>query len=448
MGLNDYVDANASRFIEELQDLCRQPSISAQSIGLVDTAEMVVSRLQRLGAETRLLPAGEGPPVVYGEIGQGARTLMFYDHYDVQPPDPLALWDSEPFAAEIRDGVIYARGVADNKGNLMARIQAVEAYQKAVGELPIRVQFVFEGEEEVGSVHLHEFVDANRELLQQADGCIWESGYRDISGRPTITLGLKGIMYVELRAHGAIRDMHSAYATIVPNPAWRLTWALSTLKSERDEILIDGFMDHVAQPSPEMMAALSDIPNQEAELREAWGIASFINGLSGVALQEKHVLMPTCTICGMNSGYTGEGSKTVLPNWAMAKIDFRLVPDLTPDLVVKLLRDHLDRRGFEDIEIISLGGEYPARSSIDAPVAQAAIAALQETYGLPPIIYPNMAGSGPMYVLCQGIGIPAVGGVGVGHSGSNTHAPNENIRAQDYVQGIKAVGALIKHFAA
>jgi acetylornithine deacetylase/succinyl-diaminopimelate desuccinylase-like protein len=442
---NAYVDANAGRFIAELQEVCRQPSISAQNVGLEETARMVLERLRQVGAEARLLQVEGAPPVVYGELGQGPRTLLIYNHYDVQPPEPLELWESDPFDPQIRQGAIYARGVADNKGNLMARLQAIEAWQATQGELPLRVKFVYEGEEEVGSPHLARFVAEHRGLLEGADGCLWESGYKDIAGRPVITLGLKGIMYVELRARGAARDLHSAWATIVPNPAWRLVWALASLKDEEDRITLDGLMDHVAEPTAEDLAMLATIPFEEEKIKADYAIPRFIRGLSGLELLKKHLYEPTCTICGFATGYTGPGSKTVLPHAAMVKVDFRLVPNLTPELVLDLLRQHLDRRGFSDVEIVELGGEHPARSDPQAPIVRAAVEAARAVYGQEPVVYPLMAGSGPMYPLCQGLGIPAVG-AGVGHARSSVHAPNENIRLADYIEGIKYVGELLRLF--
>ena len=442
---NAYVDANAGRFIAELQEICCQPSISAQKIGLEETARMVLERLRQVGAEARLVQVAGAPPVVYGEMGQGPRTLLIYNHYDVQPPEPLELWESDPFDPQIRQGALYARGVADNKGNLMARLQAIEAWQATQGELPLRLKFVYEGEEEIGSVHLAQFAAENRRLLEGADGCLWESGYKDAAGRPVITLGLKGIMYVELRARGAGRDLHSAWATVVPNPAWRLVWALASLKDEEDHITVDGLMDHVAAPTAEELALLAAIPFEEEELQADYAIPRFIRGLSGLELLKKHLYEPTCTICGFLTGYTGPGSKTVLPHEALVKVDFRLVPDLTPELVLDLLRRHLDRRGFTDVEIVELGGEHPARSDPQAPIVRAAVAAARAVYGQEPVVYPLMAGSGPMYHLCQELGIPAVG-AGVGRARSSVHASNENIRLADYIEGIKYIGELLRRF--
>jgi acetylornithine deacetylase/succinyl-diaminopimelate desuccinylase-like protein len=443
---NAYVEANAERFIEELKAFCRQPSIAAQGIGLEEMGQLVQARLEKLGAQVRLMPVDGGPPVIYAELGEGQRTLLLYNHYDVQPPDPLDLWDSGPFDPQIREGAFYARGVADNKGDLSARLQAIEAYQATLGELPLKIKCFFEGEEEVGSPHLASFAAEHAGLLA-ADGCLWETGHKDESDRPIIALGLKGIMYLELRARGAKSDLHSSMATLVPNPAWRLVWALSTLKDEDDHILVDGFMDHVVEPTPAEMDMLAAIPFEEEKMRANLSIPRFIRSLTGVEALKKHLYEPTCTICGLRSGYIEEGAKTVLPNTAMVKLDFRLVPDLEPDLVVNLLRQHLDQRGFTDIEVMPINGLYPAKAPLDAPVVKAVIAAAQAVYEQEPVLYPLMAGSGPMYPLSQALGIPAVA-VGVGHAGSNLHAPNENVRLADYFQGIRFVGELIRRFAA
>lgn len=441
-----YVDENADRFVAELQRLCRQPSIAAQKVGIEETAEMVLSMLQRVGAQARLIPVAGGSPVVYGTIGEGPRTLIFYNHYDVQPPEPLEEWESDPFAAEIRQGVLHARGAADNKGDLVARLMASEAYQKTKGELPLKIRFVFEGEEEIGSPHLGQFVEENRALLE-ADGCIWEGGSKDLSERPVIYLGLKGILYVELRAKGAKRDLHSSWATLVPNPAWRLVWALTSLKDENDRLTVDGLMEHVGEPPPEERDLLRKIPFEEKKLKADFGISRLIGGVKGVEALKRHLYGPTCTICGFRSGYIGEGPKTVLPSEAMVKLDFRLVPNLEPRLVLDLLRKHLDRRGFKDIEIVEMSSEQVAKSPPEAPIVQAALEAARTVYGQEPVVYPLMAGSGPMYHLSMALGIPAVSGMGVSHAQSRIHAPNENIKIADYIQGIKYIGELIERFA-
>jgi acetylornithine deacetylase/succinyl-diaminopimelate desuccinylase-like protein len=445
-----YIDTHAHDFVERLRTLCRQPSVSAQNIGLLETADMVDDMARSVGAHTQRIELQGGPPIVYGRVsGTGHRTLQLYDHYDVQPPEPLDLWHHEPFAADIQDGVIWARGVSDNKGNLVARLCAIEAYQNTLGRLPLTITLVFEGEEEVGSPHLHQFTDSPRgaELLK-ADACIWEAGYKDPTGRPTIALGCKGIVYVELRARSTSKDLHSSWGAVVPNAAWRLTWALSTLKdAATDRVLIPGFYDRV-KPLDERSVALADgEPFDVAEHRRMFGMRDFVQGWDGQAARRHYLFDPTCTICGLSSGYQGPGGKTVLPAEAFAKVDFRLVPDQDPREIVDLLRRHLDRQGFQDVEVVALegDGEHAARSDPDAAIVPVVVDTARELYASEPLVLPNMAGTGPQYVLCAQFGVPAIG-MGVGNANSNNHAPNENIVIDDYIQGIKHAAWVFHRF--
>ena len=441
-----HVHAHVRDYVDELKDLVRLPTVSAHGSAIDETAAAVLARAKRAGIAAEALRAQGGPPTIVGETGAGSRTLLVYDHYDVQPPDPLDEWRTPPFEPVERDGMLFGRGVSDNKGNLMARLQAIEAYRATVGELPLRVRVLFEGEEEIGSEHLAAFVRENGARLK-ADGCIWEAGYKDAAGRPTISLGLKGIAYFELRVRGAKSDVHSSQATIIPNPAWRLVWALATLKDKDDRITVDGLMDHVRTPSAADVALLEKLPYDEAETKRIHGIDTFVRDLSGTAMKLKHFFEPTCTICGLTSGYSGPGSKTVLPAVASAKLDFRLVPDLEPALVGKLLRAHLDKRGFADIEITPFHGERPSRWPRTSQVALAAVEACRATYGVEPVVYPLMVGSGPMSQVCDELGIPVVG-FGAGNASSANHAPNENIAVTDYIDHIRAFGRFLHTFAA
>jgi acetylornithine deacetylase/succinyl-diaminopimelate desuccinylase-like protein len=449
-GLSDvyaYIDAHADEAIADLQILLRQPSVAAQGVGMAETAALVERMLAGVGAEVRQVEVPGEYPVVYAELpGASAKTLSFYNHYDVQPAEPLALWESDPWGAEIRDGRIWARGVADNKGNIAARLAAVAAWRAVRGELPLRLKFIVEGEEEIGSPHLDRFADAHADLIA-ADGCIWEFGGIDIDGRPLIHLGLKGICYVEMRAKGARGDQHSSVATSVPNPAWRVVWALASLKGPDERVTIPGFYDRVRPPTVDELAMLERMPDTEAKRREQFGIDHFLLDLTGLPLRQRDYFEPTCTISGLESGYTGEGSKTVLPSRAMAKVDMRLVPDQDPHEIFALLRRHLDAHGFDDIELELLGPERPGRSPASSDIAQAVIATARELYGAEPVVVPTSAGSGPWYELCDRFGIPAVT-AGVGHARTNAHAPNENIYVDDFIRGIKHICAIMDRFAA
>ncbi len=303
-----------------------------------------------------------GAPVVYAERhGRSNKTLLFYNHYDVQPPEPLDLWESPPFEPTLRDGKLYARGVSDDKGHLVSRLYAIDALLACDGELPCNIKFIVEGEEEVSSIHLKDFVLTHLDKLK-ADACIWEFGGVDHHEVPVQYLGLRGICYVELFVETAKIDVHSGIGgSIFPNAAWRLVWALASLKGEDERIRIPGHYDSVRPPSERDRKLFEALPETSDEYKTRYGVDHFLRGLTGgLELKLAEVFEPTCTICGLTSGYQGEGSKTVLPSRASAKVDFRLVPDQTPDQVLKSLRTHLDKVGFPDVQIKFLGGEEPA----------------------------------------------------------------------------------------
>lgn len=439
------VDARRESLIAELRKLCRQPSIAAQNVGMPETAQMVLRMMEDAGLAAEIVPTA-GHPVVYGERDVGAaRTILFYDHYDVQPPEPLDEWDYPPFGAEIDDGVLYARGVSDNKGNLTARLQAIRLLLEEAGDLPVNVKFIAEGEEEIGSPHLGEFITANRDRLA-ADGAIWESGYKDAQGRPGIYFGVKGILYVELVVSGANRDLHSASAAVIENPAWRLVWALNTLKGADEKVIVEGFYDDVLPPSDADLEWLARMPRDEkAQLREL-GLGRFLLGLTGMELKVKSLFEPTCTICGLTAGYQGPGSKTVLPRVASAKVDFRLVPRQDPEKILAAVKSHLVKHGFGDIEVVVHSSEGAARTPLDAPIARVLIETAREIYGVEPSVAPTQAGSGPMHFLVDELGIPT-GSIGVGWHRANNHAPNESIRVDDYFENLKHVVLLLARFA-
>lgn len=438
-----YVDRHARNFTERLQTLCRMPSIAARGTGMRAIAEAVEKMMQRVGIGTRSFKMGTGYPILYGECGDGPETFIIYGHYDVQPVGYLTDWSVGPFAATVRDGKLYARGAANSKGDLVARLAAVEAYQKTFGKLPVTLRFIVEGEDGLGSQSLYRFTKQHPDLLT-ARGCLWDEGYRDTKERPVISLGFKGITFLELRAHGARSDLHSKWGAIVPNPAWRLVQALATITSPKGVITIDGFSSHVAPVGEEDAQALKAIELDEAGLKREFRIGGWVRSMKGPALVKEHIFGPTCTICGIQTGHTDAGAKTVLPSMAMARLDFRLVPDLSPELVLKLLRRHLDIRGFKDIEIIELGSAPLAKAPVNSLVARAAIDSAAEIYGLSPLVYPMDPSSGPVGAVC-GVSCPPtpVASFGISYAGSNPHGPDENIRVDDFLLSIKFIGRVI-----
>jgi len=443
-----YIDANSQTSVKELVRLVRQPSVSARGEGMKECAELVAKMMKEVGVSTRILPEKDGNPVVYGEIKSktAQKTLLFYNHYDVQPPEPLEEWKSGPFSGEIREGKIYGRGASDNKGNFVSRLKAVEAFLKTRGDIPVNVKFVVEGEEEIGSPHLEPLIHKNKSLLS-ADAAIWEFGGTDRHGRPEVYLGLKGVLSVELWCQGAVKDVHSANAPLVPSAVWRLVWALSTLKNEREEILIKGFYDSVEPPSKEEMECLKTIPFEEEEEKRELGLKAFLHNLSGVEALRALLYQPTCTINGFLSGYTGSGSKTVLPKKAMAKLDFRLVARQTPDEIVEKLRRHLKRRGFGDVKVIMHGSTEPTKTPIKDKFVRTVVKTAEKAYGQRAVVYPTSAGSGPMHLFRNLLGYPVVS-VGCGHPESNGHAPNENLRVDSLVKGTKFMATIMQNFGA
>jgi acetylornithine deacetylase/succinyl-diaminopimelate desuccinylase-like protein len=443
-----WIDAQREAAIADLQRFCRQPSVAAQQWGMAEMAEIVQAALRDLGAHTQSV-ATAGFPVIVGRLdGETPRRLAIYNHYDVQPPEPLDAWTVQPFVAEIRDGKLYARGVADNKGNLVARLWAVRAWQAVHGALPCGITFLFEGEEEIGSPHLAAFAAANQELIR-ADACLWESAYRDDSGALSLYAGLKGMLYVELRARGVAFDLHSSNAPLAPNAAWRLVQALNSLRDQSGRVLIAGFYDDVQQPTERERELMRSFPADVEPLRRFWQIDRLLGDSDDpAALTERLLFEPTCNICGLWSGYSGPGTKTVLPATAGAKLDFRLVPRQTPETVLAQLRRHLAAHGFDDVEVVELDGpEHPAQSPVETPLMDALIRSARLVYGVEPRVQPRMAATGPMEQLCQRYNIPAIGGAGVGYMGSRTHAPDENIRLDDFILGIKHIAALLAEFA-
>jgi len=443
-----YIAANARNFIETLIQLVRQPSVSAKGEGIRECAELVEKIMQEAGLETQIIQPTEGNPVVYGEIKskKSEKTLLFYDHYDVQPPEPIEQWISGPFSGEIREGKIYGRGVSDNKGNLVSRLKAVEAFLKTTGEVPINVKFVVDGEEEIGSPHLKQVIEKDRELFS-ADAVIWEFGGTNRGGNPCLYLGLKGILSVELHVEGAVRDVHSANAPLVPNPAWRLAWALNAVKNEKEEILIEGFYENVEKPTVEELRYVESIPFDEEEWKQELGLKEFLLKRSGTEALKALLYNPSCTINGMISGYTGTGSKTIVPRTATAKLDFRLVPNQTPTEIFGKLVNHLRNSGFKDVKIIKYGSSEPAKTPVTNEFVQKVAKTAEKVYGKKAVIYPLSAGSGPMHLFKNALGGPIVS-VGCSHPEANVHAPNENLEIESFIKGTKFIATLLQDFSA
>ena len=447
MSVRDFVAANEERYLEWLTEACSIPSLAEDRDGLDRMAEWLESKLVTLGSYNERLTYENAPDTLLGHLGSGSRTVLVYDHYDVQPVDPLELWASKPFEPEVRDGVFYARGAADNKGDLVARLAGLDAYQQIHGDIPLNVKFLIEGEEETGSRSFQAIVSRYGHKLA-ADGCMWEGAGIDHVGRPEFVFGAKGLAYVELAHKGLNEDQHSSQAVIAPSPVWHLVEALATLRDENGRVLIEGFYDDAVPCSEADEEMLRNIEWDEEAERRRLGVASFVGGDTGVDLLKRLFFEGTCNIAGIVAGFTVPGaSKTVLPKEALAKIDMRLVPNQDPEDIVAKLRRHLAKHGFGDIEISSYSMEHPVRSPSDSLVGEASIEAAKGVYDAAPVLSPLMIGTGPMYPIAHTLGIPTVSPAGVCRPDSNIHAPNENVRVNDFLRTIEYTAAWVRAFA-
>jgi acetylornithine deacetylase/succinyl-diaminopimelate desuccinylase-like protein len=440
-----YIEKHSKRFVDELKELCSFPSISNHGRDAIQPArDWLAERLGRFTDRVETLEAG-GMPALYAEVkGAGRRKLLLYEHYDVQPVDPIELWSSPPFEPAEKDGRIIARGVADDKADVMARIHALETL-KQMGELPVTLRFLVEGEEEIGSKSFEKIAHDHAEKLR-ADGCLWESGTSfDDAGRPTIQFGCRGLLYVSLRVKLLDFDQHSGFASIYPSAAMYLVGALASLRDQHMNIKIDGFYDAVVNPTETDRRMMSTIDPEIEKRRKLVGFERMVRDPKPDQVIEQMLFLPTCNIAGITTGYQGPGSKTVLPAEATAKLDFRLIPNQDPDDVREKLRKHLDRSGFEKVEIVSADGEKPARSDPSSAVGRSVIDSVREMYG-EPVLWPFMPATGPMHPVVADLGIPTVLPVGVGRPDNRIHAPNENIRAADYVNTIRLMCRVWERF--
>jgi acetylornithine deacetylase/succinyl-diaminopimelate desuccinylase-like protein len=443
-----HIEKHLDESIELLFRLVRQPSISAQKVGFDKAPGLVKEAFESVKLKTEIVPTpNNGLPSVFGKATgkRKDRTLLFYTHYDVQPVDPLDLWESDPFQPVKRGDRLYGRGISDDKGNIVARLAAIRAFNEVRGGLPCNLKFFAEGEEESGSINLPALIEKRGKDFD-ADACIWEGGGRNASNDPFIYLGLKGVLTVELRTRKLSGDAHSSYATVLPSAAWRLLDAVKTIKGPEDRVMIEGFYDDITELSASENAAVKALPDEAGEWRETFGVEEFVNGVTGEALRRKLFLTPTANIAGMTSGYQGAGFKTVLPAEASIKMDFRLVPEMRPRDIFDKLRRHLDRHGFSDVELHYLGGVNPYRTPMDSPWVKLVADTAQEIYGRKPVMTPNMAGTGPMYDFGHTLGMP-IATSGIDHPSHKIHAPNENISVEDFLLGAKQAALIIERFA-
>lgn len=445
----DYIDAHQPQHLASIQRWLRQPSISAQNDGIQEMAEMLRQDLADLGfAEAELVPT-DGHPGVWGYYDAGAgKTLVVYLMYDVQPVNPDD-WRSPPFAAQLVDHelgkVIMARGASNQKGPERAFLNALESIIAVDGTLPVNIMVAAEGEEELGSPHYAQIIDAYIDRLTSADAVIFPFNSQTASGTINMILGVKGIVYFEMISQGgawggpAQAEIHGSYKAIVDSPVWRLVQALSTLVTpDGNTILVPGYYDGIRPPTMEesrlINAGLAQWDDEQRQ--QLLQVSRWIDDKAGVDTIIELLYQPTMNIDGIWGGYTGEGTKTILPHRAAAKVDSRLPPDLDPDEALAKIRAHLDANGFADVEIRKLGGYPASQTSVESPATQAAISVFMK-YVSDISVQPRIAGSAPFYQFTERLGLPLVpSGMGFG---TGAHAPNE-IMLIEPADGIPVAG--------
>src|SRR6478609_7603 len=437
----DFINTSRDRYVDELKQYLAIPSISALPEHAKDVracAEWTVAEMGRIGLQQVRLIETPGNPVVYGEwLGaEGAPTILFYGHYDVQPVDPLDKWISPPFEATVRDGEIYARGSADDKGQIFMHFKAIEAWLKQTGSLPVNIKVFIEGEEEVGSTHLDDFVRENRETLKASVVVISDSPMFD-RGIPSICYGLRGLAYFQIDVTGTNSDLHSgSFGGAVANPAYVLSQILAQMKDRGGRVKIPGFYDDVRALSDEERAAWKRLPFNETKYRKELG-APKLFGESGYTTLERVWARPTFEVNGLLSGFTGEGAKTVLPAIAMAKISMRLVPNQEPEKIAKLFEDYVRKLAPKTVELkfTNMHGGKPWMTSFDNPYVQAASRAIEKGFNKTPVLT-REGGSIPVVSTFQEeLGLPSVL-FGVGLPDENAHAPNEKLDVANFHGGI------------
>jgi acetylornithine deacetylase/succinyl-diaminopimelate desuccinylase-like protein len=445
--VQDYIGGELGRFTEELLEFLRIPSVSAKSEHNPDTrraAEWLRNRMEGAGLEAEVLETS-GHPVVLGEwrgAGIDAPTVLVYGHYDVQPAEPFALWESPPFEPEFREGRLYARGSTDDKGQLYLHIKAAEAHLKEEGSLPINLIVLAEGEEEIGSPNLVPFVEAHRERLACDEVVISDTGMF-APELPALIFSLRGLAYFEIRVVGPSSDLHSGtYGGPVVNPAMALGRMLATLHDDQGRIAIDGFYDDVLDWDQETRDTIRDLPFDEDEFAESLGAAPE-GGEPSYSVPERLWIRPTCEVNGLLSGYTGEGAKTVLPSLAMAKVSFRLVSDQTPQRVAELFRAHVASVSPPGVTVTieELHGGMPWRAQLDGRLKAAATTALVKAFGSTPVLA-GEGGSIPIVGELERILAAPVLLMGFSLPGANMHAPNEWFPQENIERGIRALAYL------
>jgi len=457
--IHQHIAEHFQNHLKKVQDYVRQPSISADGTGIKETAEMTKGFIEEMGGSAKVVPT-DGWPVVYGELfAEAEKTLLIYGMYDVQPvEEEKGMWIVPPFGGKIVDmkplgKCLVNRGATNTKAPLRAFFNACQSILKVEGKLPVNLIFVIEGEEELGSVHLPQFVRKYEKKLARADAVYFPSPSQDPKGKVIMELGVKGIIYLDLVCKGGewggptTRGIHSGNAAWVDSPVWRLFWALTSMKTPDGKIVIKDFYENVSPPSPEEEQLLRKLKKtfDEETIREELDVLRFSEGLDGIELLKRYLYSPIINVDGIVAGYVGPGTKTVLPHLAKAKVDIRLVPYMRTDEILEKFKNHLKKHGFGDIEV-EVHDCYPwSQVSVKEEVVQA-MTRTYRRHGFEPEIWPRIGGSAPFYLFNQPpLNLPYIMG-GLGH-GSRAHSPNEYITVEGIRDNEKSIATFLYEYA-
>lgn len=436
--LHRYMDAHQQEMIDRLCDLVRRPSISSSGEGVSECCDYIVERMRQIGIDAQRHEV-KPYPVITGSLGDdpSKKTVLIYAHYDVQPVGDLSRWRTAPFEPTIVDGKMYGRGTADNKGPLSAHLCAAEFYMREYGELPVNLKFLFEGCEESNSAGLHEFINEHLDLLR-SDVTYFSDGSKNHNDTPIIALGVKGMLYVELRLTTMTRDLHSQYAPVLPSAAWQMVELLSKIKKD-GRCLIPGFYDDVVPISPAERAIYDKLPDVRENLKATYNAYPSYDPKLGYYGQLNGT--PSCNISGMVSGHVGEGTATVLTSTAMARIDMRLVQAQDGEKILKNLKKYIKDLGYDNVEVICHGITPPSKTPIDTPYLAPIEQATDEVFGKS-MVYPNRPSTAPDYFWTSLLKTPTIQ-VRWCDFDSDNHAPNEHLTLNNYLRGMQLTASVL-----
>lgn len=441
--LKEYIRSHEDELIQELAKLVEQPSISSTGEGVEDCCDMIVDKMKKMGLDVEKHPVQPHPAITarWGD-DPDKKTVLIYAHYDVQPVGKRELWKTEPFEPVIRDGIMYGRGTADNKGPLVAHLSAVEYWLKEYGTLPVNLRIIFEGSEESNSDGLPDFLRSHEDLLR-ADMVFFSDGSKNHNDQPIIALGVKGMLYVELVLTTLNNDVHSQYATVLPSAAWEMVQLLNKLKTEDGVVHITGFYDNVVAPTEREKEIYDSLPNVDESLKANFGAAPVYPRDKGYYIQLN--ALPSFNISGLASGHIGEGTATVLTSKAVAKIDMRLVAHQDGEKILENLKKYIRDLGYDNVEVICHGITEPSKTPVDTPYlapVEKATAAVFGNY----MIYPNRPSTAPDYLWTNILGLPAIQ-VRWCDAKSDNHAPNEHLTLDNYLKGIELTATALKEIS-